>query len=741
MNKWYKFLSEAVENKKSLNEISKNQLQQSRMHDFLEEYPPNQFDKLFDGKNRFTIPIESGEEVIAQKSYRDQQMLQYINDLRKDGWTIDFSEPFGYASKIITSEYGGKTFQNKRKMKIGPLISALGETAKEFWEKNNKFYTTKENEFYFATKYMIVISRAPIDILRMSDHDGWTSCHSTGGSYFKCAIEESVTGGAVSYIVKEKDLEGIDLNADEIFNDKDRGIVGVSPLSRVRIRRYVGRSGMKDLELAVPEERTYGQNFPGFVETISKYILDAQKDVIDEVKKRMADRGERQLMLSSWNLAGGSYEDTSGNELFREFFGTEFDIYGSTGKERGVTENANLEREVADTIRVWNQRYSHVDVSANVEEYDVGSYSINVHGSVSVELEGNFGITNSVRNLRNIASEMNDKFYLIDEYGMNIQYYAVGNTTEFTFYLKSEDTPNDADELDSWCREVRSEIDSNYDELKDRLIEVLMNEGYMSNPLSEIEARLDEAELQNADIRLEDNYVNADFLESKKSRLKFTIDLKEYFIQISRNIEPTKVTKITDEFLNKMSEIERKVNTELKNEILNSFFLPRKEKQPLVKQRSLFNEQIVNEQVRNTLADNWIEFSSKVYGSYLGNQKISFEFSLGTNIEIRSGKLKSDKSADIFVVLVKHIDKKWPQIVQAFRNKILEIPGEAWKEIQESIQAASKKAADPGADQYRRWSNYNQQDLPETPRVYESKKKKKSPQMFKFDGSNWWILK
>jgi hypothetical protein len=107
----------------------------------------------------------------------------------------------------------------------------------------------------------------------------------------------------------------------------------------------------------------------------------------------------------------------------------------------------------------------------------------------------------------------------------------------------------------------------------------------------------------------------------------------------------------------------------------------------------LFNEQIVNEQVRSTLVDNWIDFSSQVFGTYLENQKISFEFSLGTNIEIRSGKLKSDKSADIFVVLVKHIDKKWPQIVQAFRNKILEIPGEAWKEIQ-ALEKASELTED-----------------------------------------------
>lgn len=740
MRNWYKFLSEAVENRKSLNEISKFELERTRMYDFLEDHPPNQFDKLFDGKKRFTIPIESGEEGIAQRSFRDQLMLQYINDLRKDGWTIDFSEPFGYAIKMITSEYGGKTFQNKRKVKIGPLISALGAEANEFWKRYNKFYTTKENEFYFATKYMIVISRAPIDILRMSDHDAWTSCHSTGGSYFQCAIEESVSGGAVSYVVKEKDLEGINLDDDEIFNDKDRGIVGVSPLSRVRIRRFVGTGGMRGLELAVTEERTYGQNFPGFVETISKYILDAQKDVIDEIKKRMADRGERQLMLSSWNLAGGSYEDTSGKELFREFFGTEFDIYGSTGKERGVTENANLERDVEETIRVWNQRYSHVSVNASVEEYDVGAYYISVYGSVSVELEGNFGITNNTRTLRSIASEMNDKFYLIDDYDMDIQNY--GNSTEFRFSLKSEDTPNDADELDNWCREVRSEIDNNYDELKDHLIQVLMNEGYMSNPLSDIEARLDEAELQNANIRLEDNYINADFPDKQnKKPLYLTMDLKEYFIQVNRTVDPTKTTKVLDEFLRKMDDLVRKVNAELKNEILNSFFLPRKEKQPLVRQKSLFNEQIANQQILSTLANNWIEFSSNIYAANLGNQKIQFEFSLATNIETRSGKLKSDKSADIFVTFVKHLDKKWPQITQAFRNKVQQLPAEAWKEIQELVQASSKEAADPGSDQYRYWRNYNQQNLPGVETMYENKKKKKKPQMFKFDGSNWWILK
>ena len=56
----------------------------------------------------------------------------------------------------------------------------------EFLEKMNNFWNSK-SEFYIKnpkyvekekSPYIIVLSRHPIDIIRMSDHDTMNSCHS-----------------------------------------------------------------------------------------------------------------------------------------------------------------------------------------------------------------------------------------------------------------------------------------------------------------------------------------------------------------------------------------------------------------------------------------------------------------------------------------------------------------------------------------------------------------------------------
>ena len=124
---WYKYLSEAVE-KKSLNEISQQALEDTKLETYLKRKDSDQLETIFEGKKRIAIPFESDG---ANLSRTDRQLLDYIKQLRQEGWTVDLSEPFGYASKIVTSEYGGKTFQTKRRLKIGPkrLI--------KFWTQKN----------------------------------------------------------------------------------------------------------------------------------------------------------------------------------------------------------------------------------------------------------------------------------------------------------------------------------------------------------------------------------------------------------------------------------------------------------------------------------------------------------------------------------------------------------------------------------------------------------------------------
>jgi hypothetical protein len=107
----------------------------------------------------------------------------------------------------------------------------------------------------------------------MSDHS-WNSCHSPGGSYFKCAVAESKEGGLVAYVVNRDDLNKVNLNQPEIFTDNQRQVLGIEPLERIRLRRFVHKE--EGYDLAIPETRTYGKSIPGFEESLRDWAYKKQ---------------------------------------------------------------------------------------------------------------------------------------------------------------------------------------------------------------------------------------------------------------------------------------------------------------------------------------------------------------------------------------------------------------------------------------------------------------------------------
>ena len=66
-----------------------------------------------------------------------------------------------------------------------------------------------EKRRYGGETKAIVYSRAPIDVLRMSDHPMISSCHSQGGGFFQCAVQEAIRGGAIAYSVNQEDIQKI----------------------------------------------------------------------------------------------------------------------------------------------------------------------------------------------------------------------------------------------------------------------------------------------------------------------------------------------------------------------------------------------------------------------------------------------------------------------------------------------------------------------------------------------------
>ena len=146
-------------------------------------------------------------------------------------------------------------------------------------EYNITFLKEKLEESKTPTQndYSIIISRAPIDVLRMSDFRGISSCQSTGREYFYCALAESRNQGAIAYLVRTEDLENVNLDDEEIFTDYQRRVQGIEPISRVRIRRVVDEN--IGVDYMIPEDAVYGSKKAFFADTVMSWAAKAQQDM------------------------------------------------------------------------------------------------------------------------------------------------------------------------------------------------------------------------------------------------------------------------------------------------------------------------------------------------------------------------------------------------------------------------------------------------------------------------------
>lgn len=184
--------------------------------------------------------------------------------------------------------------------------------------------------------FKIVISRASIDVLRMSDWKHLQSCHSEPrpnatkedleGNYFHCAVQESKGGGLVAYLVQGKDLEGVDLQKEEIFSDSSRGISGITPQARMRLRGFEYETGDESTRtLVAPETASYGMELDAFYNSIKSWATKSQSEQLefDEAGKVVGvkDAGE-------FHMLGGNYTDTNPMRIISNFVNKKYKVSG-----------------------------------------------------------------------------------------------------------------------------------------------------------------------------------------------------------------------------------------------------------------------------------------------------------------------------------------------------------------------------------------------------------------------------
>lgn len=314
-----------------------------------------QFDHIFGPSDvRIAIPM------IPEVQVRANEMMMQVHE---HGWTTAFEtkvvkqkERRGGGEEVIVEKEVATPIMQKKVIKVIPKGPRAGERIErvikeklpkiikklldpewfEFWQENQTFLLDKQNAddllvapqqngFHLderSRERMVIVTRAPIDVLRMSDHEGWGSCHSQPGTksdyvgeYFFCAVSEAAGEGAIAYIVSTRAYEQVKdkFQEAEIFEDEERGIRGITPISRLRIRHVYDTED--DQSYAVLEDRGYGRAVAGFGQVVERWLKDKQSDLVDTARAALDDHED------SFVYTGGSYADTKPADLFKDQFG------------------------------------------------------------------------------------------------------------------------------------------------------------------------------------------------------------------------------------------------------------------------------------------------------------------------------------------------------------------------------------------------------------------------------------
>jgi len=409
----------------------------------------------------------------------------------------------------------------------------------DFWNKQSAFYRENPEEAKISNQYSIVYSRAPIDVLRMSDFRNIQSCHSPGHEYFHCAKQEVKNGGFIAFVIKTenlKDLEemGIDLQDPEIFLDDKRLQDGIEPISRVRIRRFEYESPFDNETryMAAAEQRVYTKRFPGFVEKVENWLRSVQP----EVQKMIDSNGQ----FPDWDTivrVGGSYGDTKDDEVLDSLLDPEgkWEPYiglGNAEIDSGDEDEfqsmaQEYEQAAEQATEFANNQLEHVSLYAEVEDYGDGAY-ISFHGDIGWEFESEEAGGLSVQALndwsdqnmravrRNLESEIEDALekagiYDVDTDDVNIHEYNGGDTISLGVMINAQDYAPTPEGLDDFLYQLK-QYDQKWKQAKVHIRQILQSYGILQpGEYSNLQMKLDELgdeAYEHFEVDLESDWIN-----------------------------------------------------------------------------------------------------------------------------------------------------------------------------------------------------------------------------------------
>lgn len=454
------------------------------------------FNDIFSGKIRMLLSF--GDSEMFNNLVQDlKQIKNYSHFDPKDGTIV---------KKIkIPEEHGGG--EKETKMSLGKAIHMIG-IPEEKKKKYLDFFATYKAELENMgdkESYVIILSRSPIDIVRMSDHRLWSSCHGQNGSEFDSAIGEGLDGGAIAYIIPSAEykkfiMDGGNLQNKEIFADRERAVNGMIPVARLRIFRFYDESDKTNL--AIPDDKIYGRHIPDFFETVRKFFFEKQNLDFDDIYQKFSNREIVRY--------GGRYEDTVDIEKFNKFFESDefsnlrnLEYAGPTIDKREAMQNEldgilnthtyndmKVFVEVHDDDAPYYRGYAHVAFSLkelvlneNAKDFelkDYDTYKSLSQGRVPHRWGSNYnqkGATPAEARLIKFFSHISLN---IKEY---ISQVSIKNDSIIIYMEPDNDQNYDTSYFDSFCDAMKT-IDNTFHVQHTQVLQALILSGYTSDNYS-----------------------------------------------------------------------------------------------------------------------------------------------------------------------------------------------------------------------------------------------------------------
>jgi hypothetical protein len=446
------------------------------------------FNNIFKDKLRMLVPLDSNEEI--------QELTKLLEDL---GYTVNYEDLVN--KKIVYKKIKTKEGEKNRQEKVGKALqsaisfktpfSSKAEELLDWWQKNSSNLKNSQ------TGASIIISRSPIDLVRMSDHDNITSCHDPKRSHFKCAKQEARTGGAIAYVVKNSDLAGVDIQKPELFKDKDRKIDGIVPLERLRLRRF----NKGELDLLAPELSTYGIDHIGFYDAVKNWAKSAQADVIKDINPEED--------YEKFDLKGGTYQDTPADEIWGEFFGKKFSGDRKTSKDekeerKDSTSRDDLDedagRQIAEHSASWKHFHVYHDVTDDVDGEGTAYLSYNASVSFTIPTR------ETTEKFKKAWANWKDQRDLdsvirtsIDMYTINDINWDKGKKEYHVVNLSIDDEDRRQDQITALEHflDYIDDLDRNYETHVQKVYAELIDKGYMKSPKTDFEFKNFEVEVDD----------------------------------------------------------------------------------------------------------------------------------------------------------------------------------------------------------------------------------------------------